>query len=186
MMEENDDVMLSEMFSLKNKKKKKVVKEIGENIICSLEYDPPTYTYQDLLAKLYENMDIQEEKKLSTTLRTPIVQRIGAKKTGWMNFKECCTGINISDPKNIINYLKGELSADMSIDGNGYLLIRGIFKQQVIESILRKYVVQHIQCHTCKNIDTTSRKDVHSRLTFIDCPLCKSSRNITYIQSKKG
>ena len=54
---------------------------------------------------------------------------------------------------------------------------------QYIESLLRKYVTEFVQCQLCKNVDTSLRKDNVSRLFFMDCKLCSSSRSVAPIKA---
>jgi translation initiation factor 2 subunit 2 len=96
-----------------------------------------------------------------------------SKKTGWINFNECCSSIGRGNSL-IINYLTNELSTQASIDGNSVLSIRGIYTQKNIENVLRKFVINFVQCSFCKSLDTVNRKEQSTRINFLDCNACKS------------
>ena len=182
---------ISEMFDLKQKKRKKDKKDkskdenVNENKYYE-DYDPPNYTYEMLLNHLYLNFqnDNIHIVRTKNSIKLPIVQRLGSKKTGWINFKECCTSIG-REQINIINYLISELSAEANIDGNGILVIRGIYNQKNIENLLRKFIVNYVQCSVCKSLETNTRKDSNTRLNFLECSACKSTRALQQIIGNK-
>ena len=141
-------------------------------------WDPPTYTYDYLLNKLYENLERSDTKiNQKFTVKMPIVQRLGAKKTAWINFIDCAKNIN-REKTHLQTFINSELSTEGNIDGNGYLLIKGIYNQKNIESILRKYVSSYVQCPLCKSLDTTIEKNNVTRLSLLVCSNCKSSRTL--------
>lgn len=184
-----EDKELAEMFDLKLKKRKKEKKDKEKTkeekinkYIYSEEYDPPSYSYETLLNKLYshfENNNIKIEKN-KNTIKLPVVHRVSSKKTGWVNFKDCCISID-RDQSNIVSYITNELSTQANIDGNGTLIIKGIYHQKNIENVLRKYVINYVQCSVCKSLETTNRKDQNTRINFLDCKSCKSSRALQQI-----
>lgn len=186
----NDLIELEAMFNFDNKKKKKKNKDhkkekiMEEKSTIQDDYDPPTYTYAYLLNRLYENLqDTGVEIKHKFTVKMPIVQRLGSKKTGWMNFIDCAGNIN-REQNHLQSFLLSELSTEGNIDGNGYLIIKGIYNQKNIESILRKYVVSYVQCSVCKSLDTTIEKNSSTRLNFLVCSQCKSSRSLQQINTE--
>jgi len=185
----SEDQELLDMFDLKLKKRKKDKKEKDkekDDILTlnkfSDNYEPPTYTYETLLNRLYTNFqdDNIHIVKTKNTLKLPIVHRISSKKTGWVNFKECCTSIG-REQTNILNYLISELSTEANIDGNGVLLIRGIYNQKNIENVLRKFIINFVQCNVCKSLETNNKKDSNTRLNFLECSACKSRRSLPQI-----
>lgn len=184
----NEEQEIADMFDLKLRKRKKDKKDKKEkdndDIKYSENYDPPSYTYDILLNKLYthfqdDNINIIKTKN---TIKLPVVHRISSKKTGWINFKECCSSIS-REPSNIITYLISELSTEANIDGNNVLLIRGIYNQKNIENILRKFVINFVQCNICKSLETINKKDGTTRINFLQCLSCKSSRSLPPIIS---
>jgi translation initiation factor 2 subunit 2 len=183
---------LLDMFDLKLKKHKKDKEKhkeknkdnsiIKDPLRDGQEYDPPIYTYQNLLQILYSKFTDNniEIKKSKNSLKLPIVQRLGSKRTGWINFKECCTSIG-REESNIINYLISELSTEANIDGKNVLLIKGIYTQKNIENILRKFIVAFVQCSICKSLETINKRDNNNRINFLECLSCKSTRALQQI-----
>ena len=181
----SDELQLADMFDLKLKKRKKdKLKDNAKLILNDYvdDYEPPSYTYDMLLNKLYTHFqdDNVYVVKTKNTLKLPIVHRVSSKKTGWVNFKECCTSIG-REQTNILNYLISELSTEANIDTNGVLLIKGIYNQKNIENILRKFIVNFVQCNVCKSLETNSKRDSNTRLNFLECSACKSRRSLPQI-----
>ena len=193
---DEDEQLLNEMFSLKKKKKKKDKdkdrekdsrekdKEKNDFNKYEFEYDPPTYSYKDLLDRLYSNIDdnSSEFTHKKNILKMPIVQRMGLKKTGWINFKDCCLNLG-KEQTHIQSFLINELSTECNIDSHGYLIIKGKYNNKNIETVLRKYIIDYAQCLICKSLETTTRRDVSSRLNFLDCTACKSTRVLQQINT---
>ena len=193
---DNNDKMDNDLlleFDLKLKKKKKKnkeknleflvnenIKNIDTNFILS-SYDPPSYSYPYLLNRIYENLqDINININQKIIVKMPIVQRLGSKKTGWTNFTDCCRSLN-RELVQLQNFTLNELSTEGSIDSNNYFIFKGIYTQKNIELILRKFVVSYVQCNMCKGLETCIRKDTTTRLSFLDCLLCKSNRALQQI-----
>jgi translation initiation factor 2 subunit 2 len=188
----NEEQEIADMFDLKQKKRKKDKKDkskdetVNENKY-SEDYDPPNYTYEILLNQLYLNFQHNNINVVKTknSLKLPIVNRLGSKKTGWLNFKDCCASIG-REQTSIINYLTGELSTEANMDGNGILVIRGIYNQKNIENLLRKFIINYVQCSVCKSLETNTRKDSNSRINFLECLACKSTRALQQIIANKA
>lgn len=175
---------LLDEFNLRLKKKKKnnKSKDIQENEKPTA-YDLPTYTYQYLLNRLYENFEDNEKPvKSKNVIKMPTIQRMGSKKTGWINFKDCCNSLN-RDFCHLKTFITSELSTEGNLDGNSYLILKGIYNQKNIENILRNYVVSYVQCSICKSLETYIRKDSATRLSFLECLSCKSNRALQLITS---
>ena len=173
---EDVDQMLEELFSIGKKRKPK--KKVNEPTNYQIE---TLYTYKDMLDRLYKNIEEKDNMiiKQRTIVKQPIVHRISSKRTGWINFKECCNNLS-RDSNHIQSFLESELACICSIDGNGFLVFKGIFQQKNIEIVLRKYINQFVQCPICKSIDTTIKKDQPTRICFIECSCCKSVRSVNY------
>ena len=178
----------SNTIEITDKKDTKEIKDTTEIIekksFIQDSWDPPTYTYDYLLNKLYENLERSDTKiNQKFTVKMPIVQRLGAKKTAWINFIDCAKNIN-REKTHLQTFINSELSTEGNIDGNGYLLIKGIYNQKNIESILRKYVSSYVQCPLCKSLDTTIEKNNVTRLSLLVCSNCKSSRTLQQINTE--
>mmetsp|Transcript_1386 Transcript_1386/g.2293 ORF Transcript_1386/g.2293 Transcript_1386/m.2293 type:complete len:234 (+) Transcript_1386:72-773(+) len=195
------------MFDLKQKKKKKKkkvdgsgegdVKAIGgaeggataeetsSSAIGVFELDPPTYTYSQLLNRVVDfihqnNPELTDKKRFS--MKPPQLMRVGTKKTLWVNFQEICAMMR-RNSDHVFQFMMAELGTEGSIDGNKRLVIRGKFVPKYIESLLRKYIGEYVACQMCRSFNTTLTRDNVSRLFFVSCQDCGSSRSVAQIRA---
>ena len=190
-VKEKEDKDLALMFDLskKKKKKKKVKKdkkrETEESTIVDSNNEESDYTYEQLLSRLmkkvYENNPELIEKKKSI-MPPPQLMRIGTKKTLWANFQETCQAMS-RDPDHVFRFFMTELGTEGSFDGNKRLVIRGKYMPKYIESLLRKYIFEYIKCQMCRSVNTVLTRDSTSRLYFVNCQDCNSSRSVTQIRT---
>ena len=192
------DDELAAMFDLKQKKKKKKKKssesdgatssaDKGADVSGSLtETDHPPYTYMDLLKRVTTHMTLNNPdffQRAKITIKPPQLMRVGTKKTLWANFMDICNTMRRSSD-HVFQFMMAELGTEGSIDGNKRLVIRGKFVPKYIESLLRKYIIEYVSCNLCKSFDKTDlTKDSVSRLYFIHCANCGSSRSVAPIRS---
>jgi translation initiation factor 2 subunit 2 len=156
------------------------------------EVDPPTYSYNQLLNRVVDllhanNPEFNEKRRF--TMKPPQLMRVGTKKTLWTNFQEICNTMK-RNPDHVFQFMMAELGTEGSIDGNQRLVIRGKFVPRYIESLLRKYVGEYVQCQMCRSYNTTLKRDQNSRLYFVECiPAddgkggCGSSRSVAPIRA---
>mmetsp|Transcript_23337 Transcript_23337/g.32823 ORF Transcript_23337/g.32823 Transcript_23337/m.32823 type:complete len:243 (-) Transcript_23337:191-919(-) len=143
------------------------------------------YTYSELLDRVVNilhsnNPDLIEKKRRN--MKPPQLTRVGTKKTLWVNFQEICTMMQRS-PEHVFKFFMAELGTEGSIDGNKRLVIRGKYVPKYIESLLRKYIVEYVTCQMCRSPNTELKKDSSTRLEFINCCDCGSSRSVVAIRS---
>jgi translation initiation factor 2 subunit 2 len=86
-------------------------------------------------------------------------------------------------PEHVFQFMMAELGTEGSIDGNQRLVIRGKFVPKYIESLLRKYVGEYVTCMMCRSFNTTLTRDSVSRLYFVHCQDCGSSRSVAQIRA---
>lgn len=154
---------------LKKKKKKKTsVLLPDESSTLPMRDDDDDYTYQELLHRCHT---IPTTK---TILRVPIVV-VRSKMTSFVNFEETHEKLH-RQPEHLKNFLCTELSTTGSIDENGQLMVKGRFKSENFQKLLRVYVEQYILCATCKSSNTTLSKE--NRLQMLQCHSCGSKRCI--------
>ena len=185
----NIDEELANMFSLGKKKKKTKDKEKEEkekkqlNEVVEIPFDIPSYTYKDLLSKLYEQIGDSDVNKSTTKfmIGKPIIVSMSSKKVIWTNFKETCDGLN-RHIDHLFSYIISELNTDASINENKQMIIKGKFHSKNIENILRKYVCCYVQCSMCRSYETEITKDSNTRLNYLVCSSCKSSKTIPVIK----
>jgi len=69
-----------------------------------------------------------------------------------------------------------------NLDGNQNLLLKGRWKTKQVESLLKKYIKEYVQCNSCKSPDTTMVKDNATRLFELTCKVCGATRTVKSIQ----
>lgn len=197
------------MFDLTQKKKKKKKKAtteseaLPENVddkdntttttaeetitttTTTFELDPPTYSYGQLLNRVVDfvhqnNPELTDKKRF--TMKPPQLMRVGTKKTLWVNFQEICSMMR-RNADHVFQFMMAELGTEGSIDGNKRLVIRGKFVPKYIESLLRKYIVEYVACQMCRSFNTSLTRDSVSRLFFVSCQDCGSSRSVAQIRA---
>jgi translation initiation factor 2 subunit 2 len=158
----------SEKKEKKSKDKEGKKRAVGEN---------ETYTYQELLTRVMRKLN-ENNSGLQTNerflIKPPQMMRVGTKKTLWVNFPDNCKTLN-RDPQHVFQFFMAELGTEGSIDGKQSLLIRGKYLPKYIESLLRKYITEYVQCKMCGKPKTTLTRDSVSRLYFMHCQVFFSS-----------
>lgn len=200
-----DEVAAMFDLSLKKKKKKKTTKKEDKDDTVAPEesvksgeksdavassgqvfgIDPPTYSYLQLLNRVVDfvhqnNPDLADKKRF--TMKPPQLMRVGTKKTLWVNFQEICTMMR-RNSDHVFQFMMAELGTEGAIDGNKRLVIRGKFVPKYIESLLRKYIGEYVACQMCRSFNTTLTRDSVSRLFFVSCQDCGSSRSVAQIRA---
>jgi len=148
---------------------KKKHKKNKENI--PVIRDEQLYEYEYLLKRLYEMKGEKDcEKKTNTKLIIPIprLSRYGL-RVQWINFKITCEILN-RDPAHVSKYFNKELgSQSYSINAEGGLLLKGRYDQTKIETILKKYIIEHVTCSACKSSNTKIIKVNRLPMIVCDC-----------------
>ncbi len=126
------------------------------------------------------NPELAERSRI--TLKPPQLMRMGTRKTVWANFQEICTLMKRT-PDHVFSFVVAELGTEGSVDGNHRLVLRGKYVPKVIESLLRKYIVEYVTCQMCRSPNTTLTRDSVSRLYFVHCQDCGSSRSVAPIRT---
>ena len=143
------------------------------------------YTYGELLDRVVDllqtnNPALVDKKKRN--IKPPQLSLLSSKKTLWINFQEICSMMQRS-PDHVCQYFMAELGTEGMMDGNQRLIIRGKYVPKYIESLLRKYVVEYVTCEMCRSPNTELKKDPSTRLYFLECHDCGSSRSVAQIRS---
>eukprot|EP00608_Synchroma_pusillum_P006103 CAMPEP_0198424870 /NCGR_PEP_ID=MMETSP1452-20131203/4168_1 /TAXON_ID=1181717 /ORGANISM="Synchroma pusillum, Strain CCMP3072" /LENGTH=267 /DNA_ID=CAMNT_0044145223 /DNA_START=71 /DNA_END=874 /DNA_ORIENTATION=+ len=147
--------------------------------------DAPQYSYNELLQRVQhmlmeKNPELQNKRRQA--MKQPELVRVGTKKTLWANFQEICATMHRSH-EHVFQFMLAELGTEGSIDGSQRLVIRGKFAPKYIESLLRKYIVEYVTCQMCRSPNTTLTRDSVSRLYFVNCNDCGSSRSVAAIKT---
>jgi len=157
----------------------------GSSVLGIYELDPPKYSYTQLLNRVVDfihqnNPELTDKKRF--TMKPPQLMRVGTKKTLWVNFQEICAMMRRS-ADHVFQFMMAELGTEGSIDGNKRLVIRGKFVPKYIESLLRKYIGEYVACQMCRSFNTALTRDSVSRLFFVSCQDCGSSRSVAQIKA---
>lgn len=143
------------------------------------------YNYTELLERVFsllreKNPNLAERKRHA--MPPPLLHRIGTRKTMWANFAQICSLMH-RQPEHVMSFVLAELGTEGSIDGSQRLVIKGRYMPKQTESLLKKYIVEYVTCHMCRNADTGLTRDSVTRLYFIQCESCGSSRSVAPIKA---
>lgn len=140
------------------------------------------YSYTDLLQRLkhlqHPNGEKEEEKR---KLPAIMLAKIGTKKTMFATFPQTCKEMQ-RDLQHVMSYFLAELACEGSLDSQDRLVLKRRCLPHEIESVLRKYVENYVQCRTCKRPDTVLTRDPVLRLQFLECTRCHSKTSVAPIQ----
>ncbi len=183
----NEDL---EVLQLKKKKKKRAfIKQFPEDEIVTTEAaldDDPEPTYDQMLSRIYEKLQADRPGLIGDAVmkrvKPPSLSRLGTKKTCWTNFSDYEVSLNRSS-EHLQSFVLSELGTTGSIDGSNQLILKTIIKSKNVENLLRKYIEDYVRCRNCKGIETDLVKDSTSRLHFIQCKRCLSSRSVAAIKA---
>lgn len=143
------------------------------------------YHYAELLERVFA---LLHEKNPNLSVRKrhvmppPQLVRVGTRKTMWSNFNQICQLMH-RQPEHVQQFFLAEMGTDGSIDGNVRLVIKGRFQPKQVESLLKKYIVEYVSCHMCRNPETTLTRDPVTRLYFLQCESCGSRRSVAPIKT---
>lgn len=179
-------------FSLDLTKKKKKKKPKAETAVAdenstniAVDDEDRDYNYTELLDRVF-NLLREKNPNLSVRKRhvmpPPQLLRVGTRKTMWANFAQICQLMH-RQPEHVMSFLLAELGQEGSIDGSSRLVIKGRYQQKQVESLLKKYIVEYVTCHMCRNPETSLTRDSVTRLYFIQCESCGSRRSVAPIKS---
>jgi translation initiation factor 2 subunit 2 len=172
---EEDSAEIELLF--KNKKKKKVKKEEAPQEVK--EEDGEDMTYDEMLSRLFSQMEpVEGVKKLR--IQPPKLAMIGSKRTGWSNFLTIVEALD-RDPIHMSSFLEAELGTTVSHAKEGVIVIKGRFRTNQIESLLKKYVEKFVKCKTCLSSHTSLTRNQITRLTFLQCKDCRSEWTVETI-----
>jgi translation initiation factor 2 subunit 2 len=135
-------------------------------------------TYEELLTRAYQNIKVVEKQRF--TLHPPQIVRCGSKKTAFVNFIEICRTVH-RPVDHMRDFIQAELCTTSSIDGSNTLILRGVFQQAHMESVVRHYAKEYVLCHTCKSSNTLMRRE--DRMMRLTCESCSSGCVVAEIRS---
>jgi translation initiation factor 2 subunit 2 len=132
------------------------------------EVDVFNYKVSELLDRAYGSLNIDKGK---ITLAHPVFEKKD-RKSYVHNFKEICESID-RDPEEVRQFLSRELQMETSFKENESLKIdQTVRSVDQIESILIRYVKDHVMCKSCRSCKTVVEKV--DRIHYLKCNACKS------------
>lgn len=181
--EENDD--LSDFMITKLQNKIDANNEKDQINIKNEESKDSEYSYQFLLDRIYgliktHNPDFIEKTKVN--IPVPIVNRVGRSRSVWVNFADVCNSLN-RPTDHLFQFIIVELGCEGSLGGENQFLLKNRYNNKHIESLLKKYVHDYVQCTNCKSTKTTLKKDNSTRMQVLACLTCKSEKTVSAIRA---
>ncbi len=185
MENEYDDDLNQFNLSLKKKKKreKKVKDEKDEKDEKETVDDDYDYTF--LLERVFGNLrqnhpTLSSHKKL--VVPPPQVISLSSKKTMIGNFYDIVRILDRSID-HIQTFFMSELNTNCNIDSMSRMIIKGKYIQKQIESIFKKYINEYVLCSSCNKSNTSLIKDPITRIYFLKCEVCNSSKSVQTIKN---
>jgi len=157
--------------------------EVG--VLAAGETEERDYNYAELLERVFA---LLREKNPNLSVRKrhvmppPQLVRVGTRKTMWANFAQICQLMH-RQPEHVMSFFLAEMGTEGSIDGNQRLVIKGRYQPKQVESLLKKYIIEYVTCHMCRNPETSLTRDSVTRLYFIQCESCGSRRSVAPIKT---
>uniref|UniRef100_A0A6A7G5V8 Eukaryotic translation initiation factor 2 subunit 2 n=1 Tax=Hirondellea gigas TaxID=1518452 RepID=A0A6A7G5V8_9CRUS len=172
----------------KKKKKKKKKKVVDDGEADQGHPDPNEdgkYSYQQMLDRIFtllkeNNPNLQNRRAYKMV--PPQLGFIGSKKTMWSNFEEMCKLMRRT-VDHAMSFFMVELGTQGSLDKNNRMVIKGRFKVNQIQTILKKYIGEYVRCSMCHTPETTLQRDQVTRLYFLECENCGSHRSVAPIKT---
>ncbi len=174
-----------EQFDLSKKKKKRKEKDKEpekESVNDIKQDDTEDYDYMFLLDRIKQFKPTPTISKLVVPI--PTINRLTPKKVMFVNYSETLKVLN-RPSEHVQLFISVELNTYCSIDAMNRLVIRGKYGSKQVESILKKYIKEYVICNECNKPNTVLTKDPITRLSFIKCDECKSSRSVENIKNIK-
>ena len=112
----------------------------------------------------------------------PMIVRAGTTRSAWTNFTEVCTALN-RPTDHLYQYILAELGTEGSLSGENQFMLKGKYTNKHVESLLRNYIKDYIQCINCKSYNTVLKKDNSARLQVLACGPCGSERTVQQIKA---
>ena len=178
----NNDDDITDDFNINETVENEINEEVDKDNIITFDEGWTSTDYPDLLERAFSLLRATTSSSTNNRYKmVPLnVQREGPKKTIFVNCITVCERMH-RDPEHLVLYFMTELSTTASFDGNGYLIIKGKYRQNQIENLLKKYLLEYVLCKSCKSASTTLKKD--NRLWFVECASCNSLQSVPPIIS---
>jgi translation initiation factor 2 subunit 2 len=112
----------------------------------------------------------------------PVINRVGTSRTAWHNFADICACLN-RPTDHLYLFILAELGIEGNLGGEGQFLLKGRVASKIVESLLKKYVHEYVQCTNCKSSNTALKRDNSARLQMLSCLACGSEKSVQPIKA---
>src|SRR3989338_47980 len=134
------------------------------------------HSYDEMLDIIFQAKQAVKVDKIDNfKFKLPNIVIQGPRRTLFTNFVEWCNHINRL-PQSVCNFISSELSCVCYIAPENWLLIAGSFRQNQMESLLKKYIRQLVLCSQCCSPNTSIIKT--NKFHVIKCHSCSSEKTI--------
>lgn len=108
-----------------------------------------TADYQALLPESDIDTDVEKKK---ASVPVPKLAREN-RNIIWLNIGEFCDRVRrpVTD---VVKYIVEETSLSVSICDNGLRMYKAAINERKLTTLLKKFIIEHVQCAQCKSIDT--------------------------------
>lgn len=147
--------------------------------------DLPDPTYEELLGRVYllvQSKNPALAQRVTKKLKPPQVMRVGTTRSCWTNFDDIRESLN-REREHMKEFFLSELGTTGSLDAKNQFMVRGKFPPKTIESLLVKYITDYVMCANCRSLETELTRDAITRLYFMSCNACGSSRSVAQIRT---
>jgi translation initiation factor 2 subunit 2 len=146
------------------------------------------YSYSVLLDRIQSlikkhNPNIISSSKVS--IPEPVVQKVGPSRSAWLNFSDICDTL-ARPTDHLYQYVLAELGVEGNLGGESQFLLKGRYNTKHIQSLLKKYVKDYVQCANCRSSNTVLKRDNSARLQMVSCVSCGSERSVQPIKASVG
>ena len=147
-------------------------------------YQTQNISYTDLLnraySRLHPNQSLNDGRKQKQSIPAPIVGFL-PRKTIWTNFQQICNALRRS-PNHLKKFFETELVTFCNFDAARHLILRGRWPNSHIQSTLKRYITQFVQCEDCSSLNTRMSRNNKQRLYELTCNECTAHRNCQKIE----
>ena len=132
------------------------------------------YTTESLLNRFYTQVAEKMQQSSSVSINALKVKSEN-KKTYISEFTKLCAELNRPQLE-VMNYIRDELQASISISEKGDAVVIGMYKQHKINEKVKKYIEEHVMCSQCKSLNTEIKKI--DRVHTMCCNKCSAKRSL--------
>lgn len=125
------------------------------------------YSIEHLVDRAYESVVVS---KKAIKLPNPATEYLHT-RSYWKNMRDFIEPLNTSEQR-LIRFFNDSLQSQVSVNGQGHMVISGRCDGKKIMSMLKRYIKDHLMCRQCKSIDTYTI--TIGRVTKTKCKNCNA------------